>query len=82
MNYRDYSGPAAAVRDYELKLEARLNVKHVIAVSSGTAAIHAGLVALGVGKGSRGAELNNGRLKETDLPACMHDVATDRRPHT
>ncbi|MCW1834611.1 DegT/DnrJ/EryC1/StrS family aminotransferase, partial [Pantoea ananatis] len=53
MNYRDYSGTAAAVRDYELKLEARLNVKHVIAVSSGTAAIHAGLVALGVGKGSR-----------------------------
>lgn len=53
MTYRDYSGTAAAVRDYEQKLEARLQVRHVIAVSSGTAAIHAGLVALGVGKGSR-----------------------------
>lgn len=28
-------------------------VNHVIAVSSGTAAIHAGLVALGIGKGYR-----------------------------
>jgi dTDP-4-amino-4,6-dideoxygalactose transaminase len=53
MNYRDDSGTAAAVRDYELKLEARLNFKHVIAISSGTAAIHSGLVAIDVGKGSR-----------------------------
>jgi len=53
LTYRDYSGTASAVKDYEQLLEARLKVKHVIAVSSGTAAIHAGLVALGVGKGSR-----------------------------
>lgn len=51
--YRDYSGTAAAVRDYEKKLETHFQVSHVIAVSSGTAAIHAGLVALGVGTGSR-----------------------------
>lgn len=44
--YRDYSGTAAVVRDYEKALETYFQVNHVIAVSSGTAAIHAGLVAL------------------------------------
>lgn len=51
--HRDYSGTAAVVRDYEKALETYFQVSHVIAVSSGTAAIHAGLVALGVGKGCR-----------------------------
>ncbi|MBR7467019.1 DegT/DnrJ/EryC1/StrS family aminotransferase [Klebsiella quasipneumoniae] len=53
LSYRDYSGTAAVVRDYEKALETFFQVNHVIAVSSGTAAIHAGLVALGVGKGCR-----------------------------
>jgi dTDP-4-amino-4,6-dideoxygalactose transaminase len=39
------------VRSFESKLRSLLGVKHVIAVNSGTAALHASLVACGVGEG-------------------------------
>ncbi|MDR5777740.1 MULTISPECIES: DegT/DnrJ/EryC1/StrS family aminotransferase [unclassified Caballeronia] len=53
LTYRDYSGTSTVVREYEKMLETYFQVNHVIAVSSGTAAIHAGLVAMGIGKGCR-----------------------------
>ncbi len=39
------------VREFESKCRALLGIKHVIALNSGTAALHASLVACGVGKG-------------------------------
>jgi len=39
------------VREFEASLEKYIGVKHAIVVSSGTAALHLSLVALGIGKG-------------------------------
>lgn len=39
------------VREFEAKLAKKVNVKHAIAVSSGTAALHTSLVAYGIGHG-------------------------------
>ena len=40
-----------AVRDFEAAFAARHGVKHCVAVSSGTSALHAALVAMGIGPG-------------------------------
>ena len=39
------------VREFEAKLRARVGTKHAVAVNSGTAALHASLMAYGVGPG-------------------------------
>ncbi|RLK58386.1 DegT/DnrJ/EryC1/StrS family aminotransferase [Actinokineospora cianjurensis] len=46
------AAPDPVVEIYERRLAARLGVEHVVAVSSGTAALHCALAALGVGPGT------------------------------
>lgn len=51
MSGESLAGNSDIVGQYEDKLKARFGTKHAVAVSSGTAAIHAGLHSLGVGRG-------------------------------